>query len=97
MVWETKPDCHLPFISNSVRRDTIDGLMTVLHFRDNTNIDGDPFFKIRPLINTLNEAGVKYFVSENYLVDEIMIKYFGKYGAKQYIHGKPVKFGYKGR
>ena len=24
-----------------------------------------------------------------------MILYFGQYGAKQYIHGKPIKFGYK--
>ena len=24
-----------------------------------------------------------------------MIPYFGKHGAKQYIHGKPIKFGFK--
>ena len=24
-----------------------------------------------------------------------MVPYFGKHGAKQYIHGKPIKFGYK--
>jgi len=24
-----------------------------------------------------------------------MVSYFGKYGAKQFIHGKPIKFGYK--
>ena len=24
-----------------------------------------------------------------------MVPYFGRHGAKQYIHGKPIKFGYK--
>ena len=24
-----------------------------------------------------------------------MVPYFGKHGAKQYIHGKPIKFGFK--
>ena len=24
-----------------------------------------------------------------------MISYLGRHGAKQYIHGKPIKFGYK--
>ena len=24
-----------------------------------------------------------------------MVSYFGRHGAKQYIHGKPIKFGYK--
>ena len=24
-----------------------------------------------------------------------MVLYFGKHGAKQYIHGKPTKFGFK--
>ena len=28
-------------------------------------------------------------------VDESMIPYFGKHSAKQYIKGKPIKFGYK--
>ena len=28
-------------------------------------------------------------------VDKSMVPYFGKHGAKQYIRGKPIKFGYK--
>ena len=27
-------------------------------------------------------------------VDESMVPYFRKHGAKQYIHGKPIKFGF---
>ena len=28
-------------------------------------------------------------------VDESMVPYFGKHGAKQFIRGKPIRFGYK--
>ena len=28
-------------------------------------------------------------------MDESTLPYFEKHGAKQYIHGKPIKFGYK--
>ena len=27
--------------------------------------------------------------------DECMVLYFGKHGAKQYIYGKPIKFGFR--
>ena len=29
-----------------------------------------------------------------HLIDESMIPYFGRHGAKQFIHGKPIRFGY---
>ena len=98
MAWELNPDCHTPFIADNVRRKTVEGLLTVLHFRDNTQIDDDPFFKVRPLFQALNTAGIKYLnTTQDFSVDEIMVKYFGKHGSKQYIHGKPIKFGYKGK
>jgi len=33
--------------------------------------------------------------SQTLRVDESMSPYFGRHGAKQYIHGKPIKFRYK--
>ena len=30
-----------------------------------------------------------------HLIDESMIPYFGRHGAKQFISGKPIRFGYK--
>ena len=37
-----------------------------------------------------------YFPAEtNLCVDESMIPYFGHHGAKQHMHGKPIRFGYK--
>ena len=29
------------------------------------------------------------------LIDESMVPYFGRHGAKQFIRGKPIRFGFK--
>ena len=36
-----------------------------------------------------------FFLEQHISVDESMVPYYGKHGAKQYIHGQPIKFGYK--
>ncbi|KAF2879462.1 hypothetical protein ILUMI_26709 [Ignelater luminosus] len=52
--------------------------------------------KLRPLIEKVNELFVRYTpVSENMSIDESMIPYFGRNGCKQFICGKPIRFGYK--
>lgn len=32
---------------------------------------------------------------ENHSVDEAMVPYFGRHGCKQFIPGKPIRWGYK--
>ena len=68
-----------------------------LRLADNENLDKtDRFGKIRPLFDAINKLCVALYRPEQHLrVDEFMVPYFGKHGAKQYIHGKPIKFGYK--
>ena len=38
---------------------------------------------------------MNYQPTQHVNVDESMAPYFGKHGAKQYTHGKPIKFGFK--
>lgn len=39
---------------------------------------------------------LKHFHPEQHLsYDESMIAYFGRHGCKQFIKGKPMRFGYK--
>ena len=53
------------------------------------------YLQIRPLFENLNKGG-KFFTDEpTYSVDEIMIPYFGRHSVKQFIYGKPVRYGYK--
>jgi hypothetical protein len=53
---------------------------------------------VRPIFANLNRSSSKWFTEcEDYSVDEIMIPYFGRHSSKQFIHGKPIRYGYKVR
>ena len=68
-----------------------------LHLADTKNLDKTyRFDKVRPLFDVINKQCVAHYRPEHHLsVEESMALYFGKHGAKQYIHEKPIKFGYK--
>lgn len=57
----------------------------------------DGFYKVRPIFNNLNEGGRWFRGKKDYSIDEVMIPYFGRHSAKQYIRGKPIRYGYKVR
>lgn len=51
---------------------------------------------MRPLFDLLNTTAKKYVQHpERVSVDEGMVKYFGPHPLKQFIRGKPIRFGYK--
>ncbi|KAK9700380.1 Transposase IS4 [Popillia japonica] len=53
-------------------------------------------YKVRPLMNLLNRNFQEWGVFHKDLsIDEAMIKYFGHHPPKQFIRGKPVRFGFK--
>jgi DNA excision repair protein ERCC-6 len=55
-------------------------------------------FQVRPIIDNINKASSKWHVDgDKYAVDEIMIPYYGRHGSKQFIHGKPIRYGFKVR
>lgn len=52
--------------------------------------------KNRPFIDKANESFRQFGIFEsNLAVDEMIVKYFGHHGIKQFIKRKPVRFGYK--
>jgi DNA excision repair protein ERCC-6 len=80
-----------------MRHDRFENIFSNLHDADNANLDPmDKFSKMRPLISKLNERCMKFVPNETYFsIDESMVPYFGHHGCKQYIWGKPIRFGYK--
>ena len=51
---------------------------------------------MQSLFNAINEQWIlNYQPTQHVSVDESMVSYFGKHGAKQYIHSKLIKFGFK--
>lgn len=72
-------------------------IMKYFHVCDNHNLTiGDRFAKVTPLWGKMNEKWLRYFPGDtNLSVDESMIPYYGSDGAKQHMHGKPIRFGFK--
>ncbi|GBM19898.1 Chimeric ERCC6-PGBD3 protein [Araneus ventricosus] len=96
MYWENVPDTGTTLVSQAMSRKRYFDIKKYLHFNDNTAIDSDRYYKVRPIYILLNEALQKFGVfAEHLSIDERMVRYFGRHGCKMYMKGKPVKFGYK--
>lgn len=97
MYWSRDDDVRNLEIANAMSRNRFDTLVRYVHLSDNNNLDvEDKFSKVRPLLAMLNERFLMYFLKEkNLSIDESMIPYYGRHGAKQFIRGKPIRFGYK--
>jgi len=97
LYWEPSPDVQNTAISSAMTRNRFEELMTNIHVSDNNNLaPNDRMAKVRPLFTALNQKFVKYFPQQQHLsVDESMVPYYGRHSAKQFIRGKPIRFGYK--
>ena len=80
-----------------MRRNRFEVLKAYAHSADNTKLSNDDkFTKMRPLLTMLNARFSQYAIMDEKLcVDKSMIPYFGRHGAKQFLRGKPIRFGYK--
>ena len=95
--WENALDTRNELVYNSMRRDRFEKIMRFIHCADNTNLDRqDKMCKLRPLINLMKERFMKNYIPEQCMnYDECMIPYFGRHPCKQFIRGKPIRFGFK--
>jgi len=97
MLWEVDSETFNATVSNAMRRSQFENIKWYLHCADNALLKpGDKFAKMRQLMAMLNERYLACASLEEHLcVDESMAPYFGRHGAKQFIRGKPVRFGFK--
>jgi DNA excision repair protein ERCC-6 len=97
LYWEQKPDVHNEAFSSAMSRNSFEETLRFLHLADNSQLEeNDKFAKVRPLLRNLNERWLSFAPPETHLsIDESMIPYYGRHSAKQHIHGKPIRFGYK--
>lgn len=97
LFWESQDDVRNILVAKSMRRNRFEEIFRFLHAADNSNLAiNDKMAKIRPLLDQMNRSFIKYAPISSFLsIDESMIPYFGRNGCKQYIRGKPIRFGYK--
>ena len=97
MLWELKKDCYNALVADNTRRDDMHAVFQCLHFRDNSLLDDDAYFKVRPVFENLNKSG-KLFklgaLSRAFSIDEIMVDYCGRDSSHQFIRGKRIRFVY---
>ncbi|XP_046682067.1 piggyBac transposable element-derived protein 3-like [Homalodisca vitripennis] len=97
LYWDTGADTHHPGVAAAMSRTRFEEILRYFHVADNNNLDvTDKYTKIRPLWKYLKEKWLEYFPRDaNVSIDESMVRYFGRHGAKQHIHNKPIRFGFK--
>ena len=97
MYWQQAADCRNLVATNFMTRDRFDEIMCYFQLADNNQLNKeDKFAKLRPRFDNLNRSFLARFCSETRLsIDESMVPYFGHHGCKQFIRGKPIRFGYK--
>lgn len=98
-LWSNDDDLRNEMVFNAMRRNRYEQILWSLHFESDLRpptVIVDKFWKISPLTNRIKANMMNHFHAEqNLSYDESMIPYFGKHGCKQFIRGKPIRFGYK--
>lgn len=96
LYWSAEPDVHCELISNAIRRNRFDEIMAHLHLANNETNDGnDNLYKVRKFIDILNASFKVISAGPTVSIDESIVPYYGRHGLKQFIKGKPIRFGFK--
>lgn len=97
LYWSEQPVFRCDIIKAAMNRDRFRAIKSYFHVCNNSEINAsDKFAKVAPLNNMLNEKFMQFGIFAHHLsIDEQMIPYYGRHSAKQFIRGKPIRFGYK--
>ena len=97
MFWEPTEDVANAAVTSMMSLNRFEEILRYLHLADNSCLPaGDKMAKVRPLYNMMNQRFVQYSPTEQHInVDESMVPYFGRHSSKQFIRGKPIRFGFK--
>ena len=92
-----RKDGHNLLVSCMMSTSEFEECKKYLHLSDNKNLDmADRFAKVHSLFNSINQQYLlNYQLTQHISVDESVMPYFERHVAKQFIHEKPMKFGYK--
>ena len=97
--WSEDDDLGLDIVKNAMSRNRYQKLKSLIHFNNNDLANDnrhDRGFKVRPLISMMNASFQQFGIfCENLSIDEMIVKYYGHHTLKQFIRGKPIRFGYK--
>ena len=94
--WSRKDILRNVEISNSISINRFERIFSNLHFFSGEPDPNDKYFKIKMVFDHVNKSFLSNAPNSNYYaVDECIIPYYGRHNCKQYIRGKPIRFGFK--
>lgn len=97
--WSDSEDLGVQLVKDALSRSAYLEMKSLIHFQDNSKANiskDDRAFKIRPFIDMINTNYRQWGIFEkNLSIDEMMVRYYGHHTLKQYMRGKPIRFGYK--
>ena len=94
--WSVDEDLRCPLVADAMSRNRFQKLKSVIHFADNDNLTEQRMAKVSPLYEMLNKKLQQFGILHDHLsIDESMVPYYGHHSCKQFIRGKPIRFGYK--
>lgn len=94
--WNSSVFYNLPFWKSVMSRNRFQLLLRFLHFSDNTQVTDDRLYKIRPIVEHLNNVMYQNYIPNRSLsADESMVLWRGRLFFRQYIKNKRNKYGIK--
>lgn len=95
--WSQKTFVGCPTVKSIMTRHQFTEIKRKIRFYKTENHDdNDKVWKVRALYNIFRKNISRFgFFDYNLSVDEVMVKYFGRFSIKQCIRTKPVRFGIK--
>lgn len=102
LAWGNSNLFSIPGVSEVMTKNRFEKIMKYFHLHDKTlqvprdNPSYDKLFLVRPVLDHINRKCLEnYDPPCNQTVDEAMVAFRGRLGFKQYLPGKPTKFGIK--
>ncbi|XP_063236268.1 piggyBac transposable element-derived protein 3-like [Bacillus rossius redtenbacheri] len=100
MYWSSIQGMRFDLICNAMSLNRFEEIKRFLHFVNNeskpTDEASDRFWKLTPVITALhNSFHAGQSPEENLAIDEMIIPFKGRSRMKQYIRGKPKRWGFK--
>ena len=95
--WKTSWVSEIPFFRKLIPRNRFQEIFWLLHVsQPDPSLPAKKIDKVKQLLELLlPKFREHYYPSKNLAIDETMIKFRGRFGAKQYCPMKPVKWGIK--
>lgn len=98
-MWSSDDDLRNEMVYMAMRRNRFEDIIRNLHFEPKLrapNGNDDKLWKLRPMTDHLKANMLGHFHPvQNLSYDESMISYYGRHPCKQFLKGKPIRFGYK--